>query len=143
MVINLNDFFQKENIFVIIGATNNQEKYGSKVFLDLRDAGYNVVAINKNHQEVHRTPAYLSLSKFLDRIEHFFNEEMKTKTLNKIVIVSVVPPEHALKIVEEAHLHNVTKVWFQPGAESQEAISFCQEHRIEVIYGQCIMVQKP
>jgi len=40
------DFFKAENIFVVVGATNDMSKYGAKVFKDLKDAGYNVIAIN-------------------------------------------------------------------------------------------------
>jgi predicted CoA-binding protein len=30
----------------------------------------------------------------------------------------------------------------QPGAESDEAITFCEEHGIDAVYGACAMVRK-
>ena len=33
-------------------------------------------------------------------------------------------------------------LWMQPGAESETAIQYCQEHAMEVIYDACAMVHK-
>ena len=35
----------------------------------------------------------------------------------------------------------LTRVWLQPGAESEEAIRFCQEKGIQVLYGVCVMAE--
>ncbi|MCK4775211.1 MAG: CoA-binding protein [Candidatus Krumholzibacteria bacterium] len=136
-------FFQPENIFLVVGASNNTEKYGSKVFLDLKDAGYNVIAINKKGGEIHGTPAYPSVSDFLDKIEQIFDEKKRDETIAKVVLVFVIPPEGTLAILEEAARHGVDKAWFQPGSESLEAIEFCEQNGFAVIHDQCIMVQKP
>ncbi len=131
-------FFDPENVFVVVGATNNGEKYGSKVFLDLKAAGYNVVAINRNARPgegIHGTPAYRTVTEYVKR-----NEKIKKVS---VVLVLVVPPPAALAVVEEAAEHGVRKAWFQPGAESKEATAFCDAHKIACIHDQCIMVQKP
>lgn len=139
----VDDFFKKENVFLVVGATNNEEKYGSKVFLDLKSAGYNVIAINRHGGEVHGTPAYTSVTEFLDRVEKLFSPEKRKETHAKIVLVLVVPPSAALAVLLEAREHDIMKAWFQPGSESEKAISYCVETGIEEIHGQCIMIEKP
>lgn len=141
--MNNETIFRAENIFLVIGATNDSEKYGSKVFLDLRQAGYNVIAINQHGGEVHDTPAYTSVTEFLQRIEKLFSEEKRHETHAKLVVVLVIPPRAALTVVQEAAEHEITKYWFQPGAESDEALRFCDEHDFTVIHDQCIIVQRP
>jgi predicted CoA-binding protein len=140
------NLFDKENIFLIVGATNNAEKYGSKVFLDLKQAGYNVVAINnttKMGDEIHGTPAFTSVSYFLERVKTLFHDAKLAETLGKIVLILVVPPPAALEVVTEAAQLGITRFWFQPGSESDEALSFCEEKGFEAIHDQCIMVEKP
>lgn len=136
-------FFQPETLFLVVGATNKREKYGSKVFLELKSKGYNVIAINRNVSmggEVHGTPAYPSVTAFLDRIERLFNKERRAATIKKIVLVLVVPPAAALAVVQEGVAHGIKKVWFQPGAESDAALTFCKEHDIVEVHGQCVMI---
>ena len=137
------DIFNDETVFLIVGAGNNTEKYGSKVFLDLKNVGYNVVAINNHEAEVHGTPAYPSVSRFLERTEELFDERRRREALAKIVVVLVIPPAAGAKVVGEAHLHGIRRVWFQPGAESDEAIAFCKAHGIDETHGACVMKERP
>lgn len=53
----------------------------------------------------------------------------------------VVPPAVTEKIVEECKDLGINMVWMQPGAESDKAVKFCQDHDIGVIHGgPCAMV---
>jgi predicted CoA-binding protein len=36
----------------------------------------------------------------------------------------------------------ITKVWMQPGSESENAIKFCHENDIDVMHGICVMVER-
>ncbi|MDH5439134.1 MAG: CoA-binding protein [Candidatus Bathyarchaeota archaeon] len=36
----------------------------------------------------------------------------------------------------------ITKVWMQPGSESEKAIEYCEANGIDVVYGVCIMVER-
>lgn len=42
----------KNFIYAVVGASNNEEKYGYKVFKDLLDAGYKVLPINPSEKEI-------------------------------------------------------------------------------------------
>lgn len=58
------------------------------------------------------------------------------------VVDIVVPPHITEQIVKECKQIGITKVWMQPGSESEEAIIFCKDNGIEVVYDNCIMAQR-
>lgn len=142
----MDEFFKAGNIFLIVGATNDLSKYGGKVFKDLKEAGYGIIAVNNRvggKEEIQGLPSYPSVTAFFDRVIEFFNEQQKQDAIAKIVLVLVIPPQAALEVLHEATDHGVRRAWFQPGAESDEALTYCKEQGVEVIHNQCIMVQKP
>jgi predicted CoA-binding protein len=53
----------------------------------------------------------------------------------------VTPPEVTKKVVSECKEKGITRVWLQPGAESEEVIKFCKENDIKVVYGLCVMLE--
>jgi predicted CoA-binding protein len=54
----------------------------------------------------------------------------------------VVPPAVTETIVLQCAELGLTRVWMQPGSESEMAIQLCRENDIEVVYNSCAMVQK-
>ena len=44
----INEFLDKGNIFAVVGVSKEPEKYGNKVYFDLKRAGYSVYPINPN-----------------------------------------------------------------------------------------------
>ncbi len=54
----------------------------------------------------------------------------------------VVSPAVTEEIVRQWTELGLKRVWMQPGAESEEAIQFCQEQGIKVVHDTCAMIQK-
>ena len=120
-------FLDKKNVIAIVGASDNRDKYGNIIFRDLRDAGYKVIPVNPNADIVEGEKCYHSLSEIPIKID---------------VVDTVVPPHITEQIVKECKKIGITKVWMQPGSESEEAVIFCKDNGIEVIYENCIMAQR-
>lgn len=124
-------FLNKKNVFAVVGASElllrDPRKYGYQVYKDLRNAGYRVYPVNPNAEEVLGDQCYSSL------------ENLPTKP---DVVDIVVPPQVTNEIVRVCKSLEITKVWMQPGSESEEAIKFCLENGIQVIYGLCVMVER-
>jgi len=57
-------------------------------------------------------------------------------------VLIVVPPKRGVGVVREAAEAGLERVWFQPGAESDEALAYCEAHGIEAIAGHCILKTK-
>lgn len=122
------NFFDKNYLYAIVGASQNPDKYGHKVLLDLHHAGYDVVAINPKETEIAGIPCFPTLQDVQKPID---------------VVVFVVRPmvtEHIVTFLPSLH---ITKVWMQPGAESQQAVAYCKQHNILCVHGACVMVEKP
>jgi predicted CoA-binding protein len=120
-------FLDKKNVIAIVGASDNRDKYGNIIYRDLRDADYKVIPVNPNADIVEGDKCYHSLSEIPIKID---------------VVDTVVPPHITEQIVKECKKIGITKVWMQPGSESEEAVIFCKDNGIEVVYENCIMAQR-
>ena len=54
----------------------------------------------------------------------------------------MVPPQVTEEIVKICKELGITKVWMQPGSESDTAIKFCEDNDIEVVHGVCVMIER-
>jgi predicted CoA-binding protein len=121
------EFLDKKNIFAVVGASRNPEKYGHQVFKDLRNAGYEVYCVNPKADEVLGAECYPNIEALLEKPD---------------VVDIVVPPKITEQVVRTCKKLGITKVWMQPGSESEAAIGFCRDNGIAVIHGVCVMVER-
>ena len=121
----LTEKYVSEPVWAVVGASNNKAKYGSRIYLKLREAGYRVYPVNRREQLIEGDTAYSSLTDL---------PEPPT------VINMVVPPLEAPVVVEQAKAVGAQAIWFQPGAESPAAAQWAQDHGLDVIEA-CILVQ--
>ena len=120
-------FLDSKNVFAVIGVSRDPEKYGYKVYKDLKKAGYTVYPINPKAESIDGDKCYNSLRELPERPD---------------VVDIVVPPKITERIIKECKELGIKRVWMQPGSESEEAISFCKENNIEVIHSVCVMVER-
>jgi hypothetical protein len=120
------DFVNRQR-WAVVGASQDRSKFGNRVFRSLGQAGYRVYPVNPHVKEVEGAAAYATLADLPELPE---------------VVNLVVPPAVTEQVVREAHDLGLTRIWMQPGAESEEAISFCETHGMQVVYDACAMVRK-
>ena len=123
----IREFLNKENIFAVVGASRFPQKYGYQVYQDLKKAGYEVYPVNPNTDAIAGDKCYPSL------------EALPVKP---DVVDVVVPPKATEHIIKTCKQLGITKVWMQPGSESAAAIKFCEESRIGVVHGVCVMIER-
>lgn len=121
------EFLDKKNVFAVVGASRNPQKYGFQVYKDLWNAGYRVYPVNPNTNEILGDKCYPSLHGF---------------PVKPDVVDLVVPPKVTEQVVKTCKRLGIRKVWMQPGSESEPAISFCKENGIDVVHGVCVMVER-
>jgi predicted CoA-binding protein len=119
--------FVSRRVWAVVGASHDRHKFGYSVFRSLRDAGYTVYPINPKGGELEGSQVYPSLADLPETPE---------------VIDLVVPPAVSERMVEEAHRLGLSRIWMQPGAESETAITYCQEHDMQVVSNACATVYK-
>ena len=120
----LEEFLNKD-VFAVVGATSKTEKFGYKIYKHLKNLGKKVYPIHPAITEIEGEPVYKTLSDLPELVE---------------VVDIVVPPQVTEKVVEECLKLGISKVWIQPGAESDQAIEFCEKNNIDVVHHQCIMM---
>jgi len=57
------------------------------------------------------------------------------------VAVFITPPAVTLSVLKECKEKEITKVWLQPGSESDEVIDFCKANDIEYSAKQCVLLR--
>jgi hypothetical protein len=119
--------FVNRRVWAIVGASQDQNKYGNRVFRSLRQAGYTVYPVNPNAHEVEGAVAYATLADLPELPD---------------VVNLVVPPAVTEQVVRQAYELGLMRIWMQPGAESDTAISFCETHGMQLVYDDCAMVRK-
>ncbi|MEW5768576.1 MAG: CoA-binding protein [bacterium] len=111
--------------FAVVGSFKNESKYAYRILKDLTLKGMKVYPVHPQLKEVEGIKCYPTV-------------------LDIPIVVDVVdivtPPQVTKQIVEQCAQRGISRVWMQPGAESQEAIKFCQENKIKVVYNACVML---
>ncbi len=119
--------FVNRRVWAVVGASQDRSKFGNRVYRSLRDAGYTVYPVNPKGGELEGAVVYPTLADLPQQPE---------------VIDFVVPPPVTQQVVKEAHKLGLTRIWMQPGAESEAAIAYCVEHGMQVVHDACAMVWK-
>jgi predicted CoA-binding protein len=118
------DQFIKAQCWAVVGASKDRSKFGNITFRELQRRGKRVYPVNPRAAEVEGETCYPTLHALPEGVER---------------LLIVVPPRQGEKVVREARECGITNVWFQPGAESDEALAYCEEHGMEAIAGHCIL----
>lgn len=123
----MQDFINKKFNYAVVGASQNPEKYGNRIYKDLLDSGYNVYPVNPKGGELYDNTVYTDLKEIPVKID---------------VVDFVIPPKVVITVLPQIKKMGINKIWLQPGSESDEAIKYCKDNEIECIYGACIMVER-
>ncbi len=125
----IKNYLDKKNTIGFIGATIQKDKWGFKKYKEIKNAGFKVYPINPKYDEIDGDKCFSNLKSLIE----FLNKKPD-------FVITIVPPKVTEKIVEQCKIFGINKIWMQPGSESKKAINFCEENRIEVVHGVCIVV---
>jgi hypothetical protein len=119
------DDFLAQHVIAVAGVSRGGQKFGNKVFRNLKARGYQVYAINPHAAQVEGVDCYPGIGSLPVPVDG---------------VVSVVPPEETEKLIRDAHAAGVRRIWMQPGAESPAAIALGRSLGMSVVDGECIML---
>lgn len=114
----------KKKIWAVVGATTHTDKYGYKIYKELKEAGYIVYPISPNYNEIDGDKAYRSLSDLPEKPE---------------VVDFVVNPKIGIGVVEECAKLGIKNIWLQPGTVSNEILNLAKEKDINAVEA-CVLV---
>ena len=122
----LDDFVGGQR-WAVVGASNDRSKFGNITFRELRSRGEQVYPVNPRLTEIEGQACYPSLTALPEPVDR---------------VLGVVPPKQGESVVRDAAEAGINHVWFQPGAESDAALAFCEARGMEAISGHCILQTK-
>ena len=123
--MNPNDFLNKRNKIAVVGVSASHDKWGYKVYNKLKESGFKIFPVNPKYNKIDCDTCYHDLKSLPEKPD---------------VVITVVPPRVTESIVKSCHELGIGKVWMQPGSESDEAVRFCKQNGIYVVYNLCMVV---
>jgi predicted CoA-binding protein len=117
--------FVAQRRLALVGMSRTGRKFGNAAYKELVAKGYTVYPVHPDAESVGGARCWPSLASV-------------PKPVDGVVVV--VPPAQTARVVTEAHDAGIPRVWMQQGAESPEAIRYCEEHGIRVVHHECILM---
>jgi len=117
--------FLSQRTLALVGISRQGNKFGNAVCRELKAKGYSVYPVHRQAREIGGErcwPDFASLPQPVGGV------------------VLVVPPAETEKLVREAFQAGIRRIWMQQGAESADAIRFCEQQGISVVHGECILM---
>lgn len=119
------DRMLEKKVWAVIGANQNPEKFGSKIYKRLKERGYEVYPVNPVLETIDGDMCYKNLSSIPKKPE---------------VINMVVAPAKGKPYIEEAAKLSIKYVWFQPGTFDKEIGMLVKELGMEALQA-CVLVE--
>ena len=118
--------FLKQKRFAVVGSFRHEQKYAYQILKALKKNGYEVYPVNPRIKEVEGLTCYPSV---------------KDIPIVCDVADIVTPPVVTAKVVGECKAKGITRIWLQPGAESEWVIELCKQNNMKVVFNLCVMLE--
>lgn len=112
--------------WAVVGATNNNEKFGYKIFKALKEAGYNVYPVNPGINEILGDKCYPAL---------------KDLPIVPDVVNVVVPAKVGEQIMSNCSELGIKNVWLQPGANAASVVQLARNFDLNVVDQNCVLTE--
>ncbi len=117
--------FMSQPVLAVAGVSRDPNKFGNLAYREFKAKGYRVLAINPNVQTIDGDPCYPSLKALPEKVGG---------------VIVITQPAVSEQLVREAAELGIQHIWLQQGSESRNTVQFCQEHGMNVVSGECIMM---
>jgi len=120
----IEDFYSFRKL-AIVGVSRSGKKFGNSATKELTKRGYIVYPVNPNADNVDGNKCYRNLNNLPEKVEG---------------AVIIVQPHESGKVVREAKAAGINNIWLQQGSQSEDAINYCNNNGMNVVYGECILM---
>ncbi len=117
-------FIQGKRI-AIVGVSRSGQKFGNKIFAELKARGYQVSIVHPQAQEIGGEPCFPNLAALRGKIDG---------------VVICVSPGQAGQVLREAVQAGVKNIWLQQGAQSPEVLALARQLGVNPVAGKCILM---
>ena len=122
----IEDFISQPSLAIVgVSRQAGKTKFGNSAYKELKTKGYQLYLVHPSAETLEGERAYPSLKALPSGVGG---------------VLVIVPPTQAEKVVREAHEAGISRIWLQQGAESQDAIQYCEQNGMSVVHGHCILM---
>ncbi len=120
----IDDFLAQKQI-AIVGVSHGGQGFGNLALRELRNQGYAPVVVHPTVEAIGESPCFHRLADVPAGVS---------------AVLLVTPPAESEKLVREAAEAGIRRVWLQQGAESEAAIALAEQHGMNVVHHECILM---
>jgi predicted CoA-binding protein len=117
--------FLNSDTFAVVGVSLSKKKFGNVIFAELKKKGKRVYGVNNKVTSLTGGDIFPDFRSLPEKVE--------------AAVINITPQE-SLKAVKDAHTNGVMKIWIQQGAQSVEAVQYCQDNGLSVINDRCVLM---
>jgi Predicted CoA-binding protein len=111
--------------WAVVGASENKEKFGWKIYKKLKDKGYSVYPVSPNYETIDGDKCYKNLTELPEKPD---------------VIDMVINPKYGINTVKEASELGIKNIWLQPGTYNDELLALIDEEGLNKVKA-CVLVE--
>lgn len=113
----------KKRVWAVVGVTENQDRFGYKIFKKLMEHGYETYGVNPKYEEIDGEKIYPNLKSIPKNIE---------------VVDVVVPPKATIELLDEIKELGIEYVWFQPGTYDEIVLEKAERLGLKSLFNDCV-----
>jgi uncharacterized protein len=122
--VSIQSFLDCRNL-AVVGVSRSGKKFSNTIYRELKARKYRVFPVNAQARQIDSDLCYPDLLSLPEMVER---------------VVFVVPPPVVVSLLPQVVERGIPMIWLQQGTESGEAIQYCQDHGIQVISGECLLM---
>lgn len=119
------DRFFEARAVAIVGLSNNPKSFSWYVYKHFSKNGVKVFGVNPNHETINGMDCYRNILEVPDEVESVY---------------IVTPKDKTLGVLKDLIKRDFKQIWVQKTAENKEAMTYANEKKLPVIFGECILM---
>lgn len=120
----IQDFFAEKKL-AVIGVSRDTKKFSYYAYHLLKTRGFAVYPVNPYAEKIKHDKCYPSIKSLPERVGG---------------VLVMLPPEKTMQVLPEIAEVGIKHVWLQQQTETPQAIQFCKDQDIDVVYSECILM---
>ncbi len=116
--MSLKDEMMSKKTWAIVGATDDESRYGYKIPVIMKEHDYEVFLVNPRKDEVAGEKVYSSLDELPKKVD---------------VIDMIVNPKFAKEYVDKAKELGIENIFFQPGSYDEDLVEYTRDLGLNVV----------
>ena len=116
--MSLKDEMMSKKTWAIVGATDDESRYGYKIPVIMKEHDYEVFLVNPRKDKVAGEKVYSSLDELPKKVD---------------VIDMIVNPKFAKEYVDKAKELGIENIFFQPGSYDEDLVEYTKNLGLNVV----------